>query len=193
MKMILGIYGYHNSGKTELVEKLVERLTSKDYRVATIKNIPREFSIDTEKKDTWRHKKAGAEVVVASSLNETTFIFGRNMALDEIFTRLEGYDVILVEGYKKSGIPKVAVGDIKGGENTIFRYEDNLDEILDFIERGIKMEKNKKSADITVEVDGKKVPMNRFSKRITANTIQALVSSLRGTEDAKEIKIELRI
>jgi len=37
--MILGIYGHHNSGKTELVEKLVERLTSKGYRVATIKNI----------------------------------------------------------------------------------------------------------------------------------------------------------
>jgi len=58
------------------------------------------------------------------------------MALDEIFNRLKGYDVILVEGHKKSGIPKVAVGNIKEEKNTIFRYGNNLDEILEFIERG---------------------------------------------------------
>jgi len=51
---------------------------------------------------------------------------------------------------------------------------------------------DKEPIDITVEVDGKKIPMNRFSKRIIANTINAMISSLRGTEDAKEIKIKLK-
>jgi molybdopterin-guanine dinucleotide biosynthesis protein B len=135
--MILGFYGYHNSGKTALIEKLLKELTLRGYRVATVKNIPHEFSIDTEGKDTWRHMKSGACTVVMSSLNETAFLFDRRMDLDEITSMLSGYDIILVEGNKKAPIPKIAVGDIKEEKNTIFRYNDNLNEILEFIEKGV--------------------------------------------------------
>lgn len=188
--MILGVYGYHNAGKTELIGKLIERLVSKDYRVATVKNIPREFSIDTKGKDTWKHKKAGVGTVVASSLNETAFIFNRHMDLDEIIPWLSEYDVILVEGNKKAPIPKIAVGDIKEEKNTIFRYKNNLNEILGFIENAVRMEK--KFSSITVEIDGKRIPMNRFVQEIFVNTIYGMVSSLKGVENAREIKIEIK-
>ncbi len=188
--MILGVYGFHNSGKTALVVKLTEGLVSRGYSVATIKHIPREFSVDAEGKDTWRHKKAGAGIVVASSLNETTFIFNRHLGLDEIMSRLGGYDVILVEGCKKSSIQKIAVGDIKEEENTILRYNGNLGEIIDFVERGVKMEENRR---ITVEVDGKKIPMNRFVQEIFVNTIGGMVSSLKGVENPRDVKIEVRL
>lgn len=157
--MILGFYGYHNSGKTKLIEKLIPELKSKGYKVATVKNIPREFSIDTEGTDTYKHKKAGSGLVAASSQNETTFIFGRRMDFNEIIARIKNYnyDVILVEGHKQQDIPKVKVGDcrvIRGKpltksqteigvmENTIFAYNgSNFKEILNYIEKEVEIER----------------------------------------------------
>jgi len=69
--MIIGIYGESNSGKTTLVEKLILALIEKGYKVGSVKNIHIEdFSIDTQGKDTWKHSRAGARVVVARSKNE---------------------------------------------------------------------------------------------------------------------------
>ena len=142
--MILGFYGYHNSGKTTLIEKLIPQLKSKGYSVATVKNIPREFSMDSEGTDTYRHKKAGSELVAASSENETAFIFGKRMNFNEIIERIKdyNYDIILVEGYKKQNIPKVKVGDLEVMENTVFEYDgSNLNEILNYIEKEVATEK----------------------------------------------------
>ncbi|NMX21511.1 molybdopterin-guanine dinucleotide biosynthesis protein B [ANME-1 cluster archaeon GoMg4] len=151
MKNIIGICGYHNSGKTTLVEKLIRRLKKDGYRIATIKNIPKKFSIDTEGKDTWRHREAGAGVVVASSPDETAFIFKRGMELKEmadILNKVASPDLILVEGRKMEKIPKVAVGEIEL-EDAI-KYEDNLDEILSWVkELHLFTAENAESAEMT--------------------------------------------
>jgi len=84
MNNLIGICGHHNSGKTTLIEKLIKWLKNDGYKIVTIKNIPKKFSIDTEGKDTWKHGQAGASVVVASSPDETAFIFKRGMELKEI-------------------------------------------------------------------------------------------------------------
>jgi molybdopterin-guanine dinucleotide biosynthesis protein B len=131
---VIGICGFHKSGKTTLIVKLLARLKEAGYRIATIKNIPKPFSIDTEGKDTWKHGVAGARVVVAASPNETAFIFKRGMPLDEIaeiLNAVEHPDVILVEGHKAEEIPKITVGTIEL-EGAI-KYEDNLEEILRWI------------------------------------------------------------
>ena len=134
MKNVIGICGYHNSGKTTLIEKLIRRLRNEGYKIATIKNIPKKFSIDTEGKDTWKHRQAGASVVVASSPDETAFIFKRGMELKEIagiLNEIVHPDLILVEGRKMERIPKISVGDIEL-EGAI-KYEDNIDKIQRWI------------------------------------------------------------
>ncbi len=141
MKNVIGICGYHNSGKTTLIEKLIRRLRNEGYKIATIKNIPKRFSIDTEGKDTWKHGQAGASVVVASSPDETAFIFKRGMELKEIADILNEIvhpDLILVEGRKMERIPKISVGDIEL-EDAI-KYEDNIDEIQSWIQDFIRDE-----------------------------------------------------
>ena len=135
MKNVIGICGYHNSGKTTLIEKLIKWLKNDGYKIATIKNIPKKFSIDTEGKDTWKHGQAGASVVVASSPDETAFIFKRGMELKEIahiLNEIVHPDLILVEGRKMERIPKISVGDIEL-EGAI-KYEDNIDEIKSWIQ-----------------------------------------------------------
>ena len=141
MKNVIGICGYHNSGKTTLIEKLIRWLKNDGYKIATIKNIPKKFSIDTEGKDTWKHRHAGASVVVASSPDETAFIFKRGMELKEIadiLNELVHPDIILVEGHKRERIPKISVGDIEL-EGAI-KYEDNIDVIQSWIHDFIRDE-----------------------------------------------------
>ena len=141
MKNVIGICGHHNSGKTTLIEKLIKWLKNDGYKIVTIKNIPKRFSIDTEGKDTWKHGQAGASVVVASSLDETAFIFKRGMELKEIadiLNELVHPDLILVEGHKRERIPKISVGDIEL-EGAI-KYEDNIDEIQRWIHDFIRDE-----------------------------------------------------
>jgi len=141
MKNVIGICGYHNSGKTTLIVKLIRRLRNEGYKIATIKNIPKKFSIDTEGKDTWKHRHAGASVVVASSPDETAFIFKRGMELKEIadiLNKIVHPNLILVEGRKMERIPKISVGDIEL-EGAI-KYEDNIDEIQRWIQDFIRDE-----------------------------------------------------
>ena len=143
--MILGIYGKSKSGKTTLVESIASRLTDGGFSVATVKHIKREgFTIDTEDKDTWRHFKAGAGLVVASSDQETSYILKKAMDIEDITDLIEknfNFDIILVEGFKTSSLPKVAVGDIEEADNTIFRYEDNEDEIVEFLKSKMEFER----------------------------------------------------
>lgn len=142
--MILGIYGYSAEGKTTLIEQLVTELSRIGYTVSTIKHTRGDFSLDSPGKDTFRHREAGAKITCLISASETSLILSTPLSLNETIRLIESLgvtDVILVEGGKGEKIPKVAVGDIEEQEGTIFRYKNNLDEILEFIKVLIKTEK----------------------------------------------------
>jgi molybdopterin-guanine dinucleotide biosynthesis protein B len=143
--MILNFYGPSNSGKTQLVEKLIAALREKDYSVGTIKNIHVEnFSIDTEGKDTWRHHKAGAEMVVANSEDEVAFLVKYGMVPEEvkyIIYKATDPDIVIIEGYWADESQKITVGEMEERPNTVMRYKDNFDEILTFAVEGIETEK----------------------------------------------------
>jgi molybdopterin-guanine dinucleotide biosynthesis protein B len=143
--MILGFYGPSNSGKTETIIRLVKHFSGKNYKVATIKHIPGEFSIDLEGKDTWKMGSSGAELVVASSDNETTFIFKKGMdprKILQIMTTLNDYDLILIEGFKSiPWIKKVKFGNGENKENTIMEFNGDLDPLISYIEKELEIEK----------------------------------------------------
>jgi len=144
VKMILGIYGHSDSGKTSLIERLITELTWRGYTISTIKHTRGEFSVDSPGKDTDRHRKAGAKISCLISTSETGLISSTPLSLKKTIQLIEtvgGTDVILVEGGKTEKIPKIAVGEIEAQEGTIFRYKKNLNEIIAFIEESIKTEK----------------------------------------------------
>ena len=47
-----------------MIERLIPELTRVGYRIATVKHAGHGFELDTEGKDSWRHKQAGASAVV---------------------------------------------------------------------------------------------------------------------------------
>lgn len=141
--MILGIYGYQDSGKTTLVGDLVRALVKKGYRVASVKHTPHRKSVDSEGKDTWKHWKAGSDPVVFSSAAETALILHRPMPPDEIARLLMAEfrpDVILVEGGKGGAFPKVAVGEVKPTKGTVMSNP-TVRELAAYIEREVEFER----------------------------------------------------
>ena len=51
---VIAVVGSKRSGKTTTVETMVEELSSRGYRIATVKHISEQnFTMDTKGKDTW--------------------------------------------------------------------------------------------------------------------------------------------
>ncbi|MEM2676898.1 MAG: molybdopterin-guanine dinucleotide biosynthesis protein B, partial [Candidatus Bathyarchaeia archaeon] len=102
---IISVIGSKNSGKTTVIELLIRELTKRGYRVAAVKHIPeKNFTVDTEGRDTWRFAKAGAKTVIAISPTEVATIEKADtsgLTLSDILEKIVGNDVVLVEGFRK--------------------------------------------------------------------------------------------
>jgi len=116
---VISIVGEKNSGKTTLIEDLIAML--RDYgSVGCIKHA-QEFALD-ESKDTTRLFNAGAELVIGAS-EHATLKLSRGKSLKEHLKDMadSGMDFVLVEGFKSSDLPKIAIEplpDRDGGEIT---------------------------------------------------------------------------
>ena len=114
MPPLVLIVGKAKTGKTTLVEALISELTSKGYRVATMKHCHHKLSFDEPNKDSWRHIRAGSDATAIVSLDQIVLIKTKPVDeypdLDKI-ARLfsEDYDIIIAEGFKQSSAPKIEV------------------------------------------------------------------------------------
>ena len=59
--------GRSNSGKTTFIERVIPELVRAGYKVATVKHAGHGFDLDTEGKDSWRHKQAGSATTIITS------------------------------------------------------------------------------------------------------------------------------
>ena len=108
---IFGIVGWKNSGKTGLMERLVADITGRGLTVSTIKHAHHAFDVDQPGKDSHRHRTAGAsEVLVASAQRYVVMHELRGAAeppLSDLLARLAPVDLVLIEGFKSEGHPKI--------------------------------------------------------------------------------------
>jgi molybdopterin-guanine dinucleotide biosynthesis protein MobB len=100
------------TGKTTLVETLIGEMRGRGYRVGALKHDAHRFEIDRPGKDSARFTAAGAEVMVLVS-DDTVAMVQKptqpprlDRVLREWFTDL---DLVLVEGYKTSDLPKIEI------------------------------------------------------------------------------------
>ena len=112
MAKVVNIIGEgSNVGKTVLMEGLIKELNNRALTVSTIKHDVHGFDIDKKGKDTYRHRKAGADTVVISSKNRFAMIkeLDEEVNLEDIIKMVSDKDIVLVEGYKKSNLRKIEV------------------------------------------------------------------------------------
>jgi molybdopterin synthase catalytic subunit len=108
---VLAVVGHSETGKTTLVERLVGRLAD-GRAVGTVKHLTHAPDVDTEGKDTARHRTAGARTTYGVTDVEGWFATGTTVPPARALARLApDHDVAIVEGYTRSRLPKVVLGD----------------------------------------------------------------------------------
>jgi molybdopterin-guanine dinucleotide biosynthesis protein B len=111
-RAVFGLAGWSGSGKTTLAEKLINVLSERGLTIATIKHAHHKFDADIPGKDSWRHRKAGADqVLVSSAMRSAHFIehAREEPSLEMLLAKLDPCDIVLVEGFKKEAIPKLEI------------------------------------------------------------------------------------
>jgi len=123
---IITIVGKSDSGKTTLLEKLIAELTRRGYRIGTVKHAHHGFEMDTEGKDSWRHKKAGAHAVLVITEDKIAMLKDdRTSYIEKMHTYLSGVDIILAEGFKSQKLPKIEIFRANSGHKEPLSMQDD--------------------------------------------------------------------
>lgn len=127
--VIISIVGFSDSGKTTLMTALIPVLKKLGVKVSTIKHAAHGFDMDRSGKDTFRHKQAGADAVVAASKNTIALVKDIKVELSPlkiVQTYLFDADLVIVEGYKKYDLPKIETLGFGEPHDPIFAGDKNL-------------------------------------------------------------------
>ena len=104
--------GHSNSGKTTLIERLIPELTRRGLRVATIKHAHHKVHLDTEGKDSWRYKNAGAALSMLVTTNALQLVADADEKREPVQLAgrfLNEADIVLAEGFSHAPGPKIEV------------------------------------------------------------------------------------
>jgi len=121
------------TGKTTLLEKVITELKSRGYRIGVIKHDAHRFDIDHPGKDSHRLTQAGADTMLISS-PEKLAVIKKHDASPPIEELIAAYfsdvDLVLTEGFKKSGLPKIEVHRRERSDTLLCRGEEHDPSLL---------------------------------------------------------------
>ena len=130
MKKIIGIAGWSGSGKTTVVESLINIFKTKyNFNVCALKHAHENFKIDQEGKDSFRFSKAGANQVIISSKKQWAVINNlddREKELEYLLKETANSDIIIVEGWKHSNLKKIEIYREKINKNFLHIQDENI-------------------------------------------------------------------
>ncbi len=131
---VVGVVGRSRSGKTMLMEQLIGEFKHRGYTVAAVKHSRSEIEMDRPGKDSWKFAQAGSDAVLVSSPAKLAFLrtVERELTLEEILPLIgEEFDLVLVEGFRQSKIPKIEVHRKEQGDNLLCSDEELLAVVTD--------------------------------------------------------------
>ncbi len=100
------------SGKTTLLEQVIVELKRRGIRVGVVKHDSHRFEIDHPGKDTYRLTAAGADTMLISSPAKLALIkqHAESPSIEALVeTYFSDVDIVLTEGFKRGGLPKIEV------------------------------------------------------------------------------------
>jgi molybdopterin-guanine dinucleotide biosynthesis protein MobB len=217
MPLILSLVGFSKSGKTTLLEKMIPILKAKGYSVGVVKHTGHDFPLDQPGKDSHKLKQAGAEGVALVGSGQIGFYGKMDETEPLLLDRIEqsfffDRDIILTEGFKKGGKPKILVltkgkeeellKEIDGsiiatvGEAPVrsdlphFSPNDPDGLVNNLVERFLK-DRNK--PPIRVILDGKNIPLNHFVQEMVQHSILGLLSPLKGFKESRNLEVKITL
>ena len=96
----VSVTGFKNSGKTRVVETLVKELSSRGYKVGTLKHTADDIILDSPGKDTSRHREAGSVATGILQENTTALFLDQKVTLHQAAEKLGAIDYLIIEGFK---------------------------------------------------------------------------------------------
>ena len=128
--ILYGVTGWKNTGKTGLMERLVTEFCARGLTVSTLKHAHHSVDVDHPGKDSHRHRQAGAQQVLLASANRWALMTELRGApeppLSDLLARLDPVDLVLVEGYKRDGHPKIETHRAAAGHPLIARGDPTI-------------------------------------------------------------------
>ena len=110
---LIGLAGWSGAGKTTLLDRLIPVLIGRRLMVSTLKHAHHKFDIDRPETDSWRHRQAGANEVLAASTTRWALIHElhdeEEPGLPALLARMDPVDLVLIEGFKRENHPKIEV------------------------------------------------------------------------------------
>jgi len=110
---VFGLAGWSGSGKTTLLTRLLPALIERGVSVSTIKHAHHAFDVDQPGKDSYRHREAGATEVMISSEKRWALMHelrgDAEPPLDALLRHMSPVDLVIVEGFKRTAVPKLEV------------------------------------------------------------------------------------
>ncbi len=213
---VVTFVGWHNSGKTTFVRKVIRELMDRGYRVAVFKSSKHaSIQFDRPGKDTYNYRKDGADPVLFLSPDQLALFSGNNgeSILGLAFHHCPHADIVICEGFKHAnGIPKIEIKrddlpdkpleeEIKGVVAVVtdtdpnreghFGYDDYVG-VADFIEDKYIKPARRKSADVTLFVNGRRIPLKDFVQESLYGTLMGFIGALKFTEGARDVEIKIR-
>ena len=212
MVPVVSIVGKSGTGKTTFLESLIVEFRKRGYRIAAVKHSPGGMEIDKPGKDSWKFAQAGSDAVVVSSPDKLVLVksVDHDSNIEEILRLIGGdFDLVLVEGFKRGKAPKIEVYRRELGEDlacppkilsAIVSDEPlNIDvpqfsindtqAVADFIEKNFI---SQAEGDTSLFVNGKQVFIKPFVKDIIVRVLLAIVSTLKGVVEIKNLDISIR-
>lgn len=116
------------TGKTTLLEKVITELKGRGWRIGAIKHDAHRFDIDHPGKDSHRLAAAGADTMLISSPEKLAVVKRHAVSppIEELLATYFGdVDIVLTEGFKKSGLPKIEVHRKERSATLLCRGEEN--------------------------------------------------------------------
>ena len=124
---IISVIGRKDAGKTTLVVALAAEFNRQGKKVATIKHGRHPAQVDTEGTDSWRHFNEGHAQRALIESPGLRILFQRTEADGDPASIARQYmsdmDLVIVEGFKSSSLPKIEVHRSQMHRQPLFRSD----------------------------------------------------------------------
>jgi len=213
MLPVLCVVGRPGSGSAAVVEGLVRDLTGKGTRVAVIAQDDRAASLDALSPEAARYAAAGSEMVTISAPGTVATVrrVKEEPSLDEMVWEMrDEYDIVLADGFRHSSYPKLEVrradegegllchknellaivGDRPAGLDIPTFADDDLSGLTELVRRRFLIAEP--GEDAALFIDGVRLPLALFVRKIVATTVLGMVRSLKGVEEPKSVVVAVK-
>ncbi|MDC0151512.1 molybdopterin-guanine dinucleotide biosynthesis protein B [Paracoccaceae bacterium] len=160
---VFGIVGWKNSGKTGLLERLVDDIANRGFSVSTMKHAHHNFDVDQKGKDSFRHRKAGAHQVFLSSdarwVLMTELRESLKLTMEEQLGKMDPVDLVLIEGFKTNDHLKIETYRSVTGQKLIAPSDKNIiavatNDKIDTVVPTLNLDDTKTIADFVLKTVG---------------------------------------